>query len=492
MHVHFVGVSGTGMGALAMLYREQGHRVTGSDVAFDPPMGPALRELGVECMVGYDAAQLAGAELVIVGNAIRRDNVEAARARDASMNAVSMSGALRTTFLAGRRALVVTGTHGKTTTSAMCAWILHEAKLEPGYFIGGLPKNLPSGAAAGSSKRRLAAGAAPAPFVVEGDEYDAVYWEKRPKFFDYVGGGGPEGRDVVILTSIEHDHIDIYPDAAGYEAQFAELVAKLSPQSFLVADARDPLVRRVAAKAPCEVAYYALEGDDTGDVTPTWLGAPAGDATASGEDTLRKPSFDVFASGTSCGRFTLDIPGRHNVRNALAAVAASVSGFAVPLEDARRAMLSFRGVRRRQDLVTQARGVFVYDDFAHHPTAVRETLHALRERHARGRLFVAFEPRSATAVRSLHQVEYERAFDAADRVFLAPLGRAHVPENERLDLARLARGIGERATLATHAEILEALAREAKPNDIVAFFSNGAFGSIVATFAASLAAGDHS
>lgn len=483
MHVHLVGVSGTGMGALAMLYREQGHRVTGSDVAFDPPIGPALTAAGVECFHGYDAKHLDPApDLTIVGNAIRRDNPEAAFLREASLKAVSMSGALRESFLANRRALIVTGTHGKTTTSAMCAWILHQAKLEPGYFIGGLPKNLPSGATAGSTRRRLSAQDARAPFVVEGDEYDAVYWDKKPKFFDYVGASD---RDVVILTSIEHDHIDIYPDPAVYEAQFKAMVERIPEAGFLVADARDPLVRRVAAYAKCEVAFYAVEGDDTAEVTPTWLATPAGVASSALESGtgLRTPTFDVFASGTSCGRFTLDIPGRHNVRNALASIAACVTGFRVPLEEARRAIAQFQGVRRRQDLVNTRDGIFVYDDFAHHPTAVRETLCALRDRHVLGRLFVAFEARSATAVRSLHQVEYERAFDSADRVFLAPLGRANIPEAERLDLARLARGIGDRATLASHEEILAALASEAKADDVVLFLSNGAFGGIVRTFA---------
>ena len=214
MRVHLVGVSGTGMGQLALLLRDAGHDVSGSDTAFDPPMGPALEAAGIRCLHGFDAAHIeAGLDRVVVGNAIRKENPEAVRAVELDLMRDSMSGTLREHFLVGpppRRPLVVAGTHGKTTTSSMCAWILHEAGLEPGFFIGGLPKTFPSGAAIGSTKRKLVTGttgtrAKPAPFVVEGDEYDAVYWNKKPKFFDYVGIGRD---DVAMITSIELDHID--------------------------------------------------------------------------------------------------------------------------------------------------------------------------------------------------------------------------------------------------------------------------------------------
>jgi UDP-N-acetylmuramate: L-alanyl-gamma-D-glutamyl-meso-diaminopimelate ligase len=240
MHVHFIGVSGTGMGALAMLFRERGARVTGSDVAFDPPIGPALAAAGIACLKGYDAAHLEPApDLVVVGNAIRRDNPEALFAEARDLARTSMSGALREHFVAGRRPVVACGTHGKTTTSAMCAWLLHSADLNPGYFIGGLPKNFASGAAIGRVSRSLLGGAPgkPAPFVIEGDEYDAVYWRKEPKLLDYLGVGGD---DVAILTSVEHDHIDIYPDSASYEAAFATALAKMPEGGRLFVDAGQP------------------------------------------------------------------------------------------------------------------------------------------------------------------------------------------------------------------------------------------------------------
>jgi UDP-N-acetylmuramate: L-alanyl-gamma-D-glutamyl-meso-diaminopimelate ligase len=481
VRVHLVGVSGTGMGALAALFVERGDEVSGSDVAFDPPIGPELERLGVRCRQGYEAAHVeeARADLVIVGNAIRRGNAEAEAAERLGLRRTSMSSALREHFLAGRRPLVVAGTHGKTTTSAMGAWILSRAGFEPGWFIGGIPKGLGAGAAVGTTRVRPDRGRAP--FVVEGDEYDAVYWHKQPKFLDYAGVA-PD--DVAIVTSIEHDHVDIYPDVPSYEAAFGALATQMPPGGLVACDARDARVRAVVgARTRARVTWYALEHDDTGGVTPAWLGAPAG----AGPGGVQQ--FDVFFGGSSCGRFTLRVPGLHNVRNALGAVAACVEGFGVSPADARTHLASFEGVRRRQDLVGEPGGVRVYDDFAHHPTAVDETLRALRARHPEGVLWVAFEPRSATACRALHQDAYARAFGAADRVLLAPLGRTNVPEPERLDLARLAREVGDKARAMPSVDaIVERLADEAKPGDTVALFSNGSFGGAQDKLLAALAA----
>jgi UDP-N-acetylmuramate: L-alanyl-gamma-D-glutamyl-meso-diaminopimelate ligase len=472
MRVHLVGVSGTGMGALAALLRAAGHEVSGSDIAFDPPIGPTLEAAGVRCLRGYDAAhveQLPLPDLVVVGNAIRRTNPEAEAAERLGLERASMSGALRTHFLEGRRALVVAGTHGKTTTSSMCAWLLERGGFEPGWFIGGLPKGLPAGAAIGST--RIRPGRGRAPFVVEGDEYDAVYWQKRPKFIDYIGVA-PD--DVAIVTSVEHDHVDIYPDAASYEAAFRDFVRAVPPAGLVICDARDARARAIVqAEARARVEWYALERDDTGDVLPTWLGAPATYDGAGGQ------AFDLYVGGSSLGRFALRVPGSHNIRNAIAAIAACASGFGASVNEARASLASFEGVRRRQDLLGEPGGVRVYDDFAHHPTAVDETLRALRARHPHGTLWVAFEPRSATACRALHQREYERAFDAADRVLLAPLGRTNVPENERLDLGRLAGALGPKAAAAPDvASIIDRIAEGARPGDTVALLSNGAFGGI--------------
>jgi UDP-N-acetylmuramate: L-alanyl-gamma-D-glutamyl-meso-diaminopimelate ligase len=471
MRVHLVGVSGTGMSALAILLREAGEDVSGSDVAFDPPVGPMLRALGIECMAGYDAAHLeARPDLVVVGNAIRRTNPEAEAAVALGLAQTSMSGALRARFLARRRPLVVAGTHGKTTTSAICAWLLWRAGYEPGWFIGGIPKGLPASAAIGSTRISPAHGRAP--FVVEGDEYDAVYWHKQPKFFDYVGIGRD---DVAIVTSVEHDHVDIYPDVASYEAAFRTFVRSVPEGGLVVCDARDPRAREIAMReSRARVSFYALERDDTRGVTPSWSAAPAAGLSDAAQ------AFDLFAGGVACGRFSLRVPGDHNIRNAVAAIAACAEGFGASVTELREHLASFEGVRRRQDLLGEPGGVRVYDDFAHHPTAVDETLRALRARHRGGALWVAFEPRSATACRALHQEAYARAFGAADRVLLAPLGRVDLPAGDQLDLPRLARALGAKAqVMPSVAAIVGRLVNDAGPGDTIAVLSNGAFGGMV-------------
>jgi UDP-N-acetylmuramate: L-alanyl-gamma-D-glutamyl-meso-diaminopimelate ligase len=489
MHVHFVAVAGTGMGALAGLFKAMGHRVSGSDTAFYPPMGPALERWGIELMQGFDPKHLEPRpDLVVVGNVCRPHNVEARAAIDGGMPTTSMAHALRDHVLRGRSPLVVAGTHGKTTTSAMCAHLLARAELDPGFLIGGIPKNFgvsfraPSAgtrslplADRGARKRAV-------PFVVEGDEYDTAFFEKTPKFWHY----RPE---VAIVTSIEHDHIDIYPDEASYEAAFRGFVDRLPDSGLLVAAAHDPRVREIAKAAGAEVLYYALDGDETGSAPPHFLACPV-DANAEGQ------TFDLFVGGVAAGRGALPVPGRHNLRNALAALTAVSAGYGVELRVALAALATFEGVARRQDLLFRARGVSVYDDFAHHPTAVRETLAALRAKHPKGALFAVFEPRSATACRSLHQADYESAFDAATRVVLSPLGRSDIPEAERLDLDRIVRALVARGVRASRApsvdSIVETLAAEAEPGDTIALLSNGAFGGIYEKLRASLTASEAS
>ena len=447
------------MGALATLFRARGLRVTGSDVGFDPPIGPALREAGVECMTGYDASHLEPApDLVVIGNAIRKDNAEARAAEERGLARTSMSGALREHFLKGRRPVVVCGTHGKTTTSSLSAWVLARAKLEPGFFIGGIPKSFGVGAQIGYAERSLTK--KPAPFVVEGDEYDAVYWHKQPKFYDYVGVASD---DVAIVTSIEHDHIDIYPTERAYEDAFIGLFERVPEKGLVIVDISQARALELARKhAKARVVTYGL------DPSAEWSGVIASDG-----------SFDVFAGGSACGRFAMSLPGAHNVRNALAAIAMAAEGFGVAPSVAKAALASFEGVKRRQELLGEPGGVFVYDDFAHHPTAVDETLRALRKRHPTGSLVAIFEPRSATACRNIHQDAYVHAFDAADRVLLAPLGRTNIPETERLDLAKLARELGSKARAAASVDdIVKDVVSTAKRGDVIAVLSNGAFGGI--------------
>jgi UDP-N-acetylmuramate: L-alanyl-gamma-D-glutamyl-meso-diaminopimelate ligase len=443
-------------------------------------------------VTGFDAKHLdPRPDLVIVGNVCRKDNVEARAAIDGKMNVTTMPHALVDHVIApaGCSPLVVAGTHGKTTTSAMAAWLLEAGGKKPGFFIGGLPKNFPASfrlppppeakplrlnVTPDQDEARAAfVHAEPrftkTPFVVEGDEYDTAFFEKTPKFWHYRA-------EVAIVTSIEHDHIDIYPTEASYLDAFREFLRRMPPSGLVVAAANERHVVELArASASCRVAYYALEGDDTDGVQPEWLGAP-------GMIIDGKQEFDLYIGGVACGRMRTSSPGVHNVRNAVAAIAAAAEGYGAPVRELIRAISTFEGVRRRQDLIGEVGGVRVYDDFAHHPTAVTETLRALRAKHPAGKLFAVFEPRSATACRALHQVAYGDAFRAADRVIIAPLGRTNIPEEERLDVPRLVAAIGKGGTSAAAPADVDAivalLVDEAKNGDTIALLSNGAFGGI--------------
>jgi UDP-N-acetylmuramate: L-alanyl-gamma-D-glutamyl-meso-diaminopimelate ligase len=482
MHIHVIAVAGTGMGALAGLLVELGHTVSGSDTAFDPPIGPELEAWGVRCLRGFDPRNLEPRpDLVVVGNVCRPDNVEARAAIDAGLEVTHIAGALARFALVGTSPLVVAGTHGKTTTTALAAWLLDQTGYNPGFLIGGLPKGFARGFRAAKTARRLTSSERPerrAPFVIEGDEYDTAFFEKTAKFLHYA----PE---VAIVTSIEHDHVDIYPTLASYLEAFARFIALVPKHGLIVANAADAhVVRLVEQHARATVAWFALGDEPTHGMPPHWLAAPAG-SDAGGQ------AFDLYAGGVACGRLALPLPGRHNLKNAVAALGAAAQGFGARLADLGPALAAFAGVRRRQDLIGTPRGVLVYDDFAHHPTAVRETLAALRARHPSGRLFAVFEARSATACRRMHQDEYAVSFDAADDVLLPPLGRTNLAPEEALDLDRLTASLKERGKRAQRYASVEAIvdevAREARAGDVVALLSNGAFGGIHAKVLSRLA-----
>ncbi|HEV8246978.1 MAG TPA: Mur ligase family protein [Polyangiaceae bacterium] len=472
MHVHIIAVAGTAMGSLAGLLADLGHEVSGSDIAFDPPMGPALESWGVRCLSGFDPSHLEPRpDLVVIGNVCKNDNPEVRAAIDGGLSYTHVAGALQRFVLEGCSPLVVAGTHGKTTTTALAAFLLDRAGFAPGFLIGGLPKNFEKSFRTPGA-RRLRVGTRPGrrtPFVIEGDEYDTAFFEKTAKFLHY----RPE---VAIVTSIEHDHIDIYPTLESYLDAFRKFVALVPEDGLVVANGADPLVVEVVRQAArAEVSWFALSDETLQGVAPHWLAAPAGS-----DDKAQ--AFDLFAGGVACGRFALSAPGRHNLKNALAAIAACAQGFGARLVDLGQPLTSFGGVRRRQDLIGTPRGVFVYDDFAHHPTAVRETLLALRGRHPGGRLFAIFEPRSATACRRMHQREYSESFDAADHVIFAPLGRDKLAPDEALDLDLLVSELRLRGREAERkpdvVAIIERLRELCQPGDTVALLSNGAFGGI--------------
>ena len=460
MHVHLIGVCGTGMGSLAGLLRSAGHRVTGSDVAFYPPMGDALRGWGIETRSGYDPAHLQPSpDLVVVGNVCRPDNPEARAAISAGLRYCSMASAIEELFLKEREPYVLAGTHGKTTTTALLAYLLQAAGRKPGFFIGGIPLDF------AESFRAAPVGH---PFVIEGDEYDSAFFEKRPKFWSY--------RPLyTAISAVEHDHVDIYPDLESYRAAFTGFIDRIAEPGLLVAFAGDPVVRDLAERAHCRVVTQALSDDDCDALEPAWRAVPVYSSEAG-------QRFDLLVDGRRESRMDLRLTGDHNLRNALAALALAHLGAGVPLAELGRALPGFRGVNRRQQLRGTPGGVRIYDDFAHHPTAVAETLRGMRKRHANGKLIAIFEPRSATASRRLHQQSYPEAFSPADRVFLAPVGRPEITPEQRLDLEAM---VEEIRTSNRHAEapgsieaIVERVARLAEPGDTVVAMSNGPFGGI--------------
>jgi UDP-N-acetylmuramate: L-alanyl-gamma-D-glutamyl-meso-diaminopimelate ligase len=410
---------------------------------------------------------------VVIGNLCRSNNPEARFAIDSGLPYTHIGGALQRFVLPGTRPVVVAGTHGKTTTSALTAGLLEAAGLKPGFLIGGVPQGLDRSfrappVAAGAAPRSLLQPRSRPPFVIEGDEYDTAFFEKTAKFLHY-------SAELVVLTSIEHDHIDIYPTLADYLHPFERLIAELPESGLVVANAADEhVVRIVREHAHSSVIWYALEGQETFGVAPHWLVAPAA-ADGSGS------SFDLFLGGVAVGRWVTPLMGRHNLANVAAALALATHGFGVEPSSLRLPLSTLRGAARRQDLLGAPAGVFVYDDFAHHPTAVRETLLGFRGRHPRGKLFAVFEPRSATACRNLHQDVYPEALAVADVVLLAPCAR-ELPADQALDVPRVAREVAERGRAAGYYtsvdEIVRTLTEQAQAGDVIAVLSNGTFGGI--------------
>lgn len=451
-HVHVLGVCGTGMGTFAGLLRERGYEVTGSDTGAYPPMSTSLAAWGVSVREGYSPANLEPTpDLVVVGNVIRRDNPEAAAVRRRGLPHTSFPDAFAGLFLGDRQPIVVVGTHGKTSTTSLIAWLLADTGANPGFLVGGIPRNFP---------RSFAAGAPPW-FVIEGDEYDTAYFDKGPKFLHY----RPQH---AVLTSVEFDHADIYRDLAHVTRAFERFVALLPPDGSLTVCGHDPRAVAVARGARCRVETYGTEeGHD-------WR---ALDVTAGPDGTrfsLRTPG------GAIVGPFESPLAGRHNLHNAVAALAVALRTGASAGALA-RALPRFEGIRKRQEVKGVARGVTVVDDFAHHPTAVRETVAALRQRYPAARLWAVYHPESNTARRRIFQDEYATAFDAAD---CAVVARAFVKNDrlapeEKLDVPALVAALRARGKQAWGdldvAGIVALLVREARAGDVVLAMSGRDF-----------------
>jgi len=449
------------MAPLACLLQEQGHRVRGADGPLYPPMSTLLEAAGIRPHAGWDPAHLDPApDLVVVGNAVPRDNPEAREVERRGLAKLSMPEALARFFLAGRRPLVVAGTHGKTTTTALAAWVWSRSGADPGYLVGGVPLGLPASFRAGGGPR----------FIVEGDEYNAAYFDRGPKFLHYRA-------ETLILTGVEHDHADLYPEPAALHAAYRELLARLPPEGLAIVCGDDPdAVALARAAARCRVVTYGLGA--AGAAPPEV--APLGPV----EETAGGCRFRVADAEAGEVEIRLALAGRHNAENALAVWAAARAD-GLPAAAVAAALASFRGVKRRQEELGTAAGVTVIDDFAHHPTAVRRTLEALAGRygvHDGGgrRLVACFEPRSLTAGRAHLAAAYVGAFAAAGAVLLAPVFHARrLGPDQLLDLEALAadlRGRGLDAHACASTDDLLARALElARAGDVLVTMSSGSF-----------------
>ena len=454
--VHLIGICGTAMATLAALLKHRGFEVSGSDEKVYPPMSDFLAAEGIPIAEGYRAAHInVSLDLVVIGNAISRGNPELEAVLDQKIRYVSLPEALRDHFLWQARSIVIAGTHGKTTTSSIAGWLLTHGGANPTVFIGGIARNF------GTSGSSYRIGTPQGPFVIEGDEYDSAFFDKTAKFLKYL----PE---IAVINNIEFDHADIYADLDAVRLAFRRLV-NLVPRSGLTllgADSSD-------AAALADRAHSRVQTFGT-SATADWR---AIDIASERQQT----TFRVLEQGADRGVFRLSLPGVHNVRNSLAGIAVGRE-LGIPFDALRAGLTAFLGVKRRLEVVGSARDVVVYDDFAHHPTAVAETIGALKSAEPDRRIWAVFEPRSASSCRRVFQDDFAEAFARADEVVIASVFRSTLPPDERLSEDRLVSDLRRRGVAARHLpgvdEIVEAVAAESKAGDLVLIMSNGGFGGI--------------
>ena len=463
------------MGSFAGLLKAAGYDVRGSDQGVYPPMSEKLAEWKIPVSSPYAAENLDPApDLVVVGNVVRKDNVEATAMRDRHLQHASFPATLGDLFLSKRQSLVVAGTHGKTTTCTLLAWTLLAAGRDPGWLIGGVPAGDDHGM---KESFRLGAPGPLSPFVVEGDEYDTAYFDKGPKFLHYV----PK---TLMCTSLEYDHADIYPNVGAIIGRFSEVMSLVPPAEeggHIVMWADEPNLKKARAEGmvKARITTYAERASDDG----LTANVTARDVV----DNESGLSFTVVVDQIPQGTFKVPMSGHHSLQNALgvyAVVSAATGGIGLSNDEIRDAFVGFPGVKRRMEVRGERDGVVVVDDFAHHPTAVRTTIEGARTKYAGRPLWAIFEPRSATSCRKIFQDDYARAFDAADKVLLAPPGRALDPEIA-LDVPQLAddlRARGKDAEAFSSIEEILLVARASAPRGmggaVLLVMSNGAFGGI--------------
>jgi len=452
--IHLIGVCGTAMATLAALLKHRGHDVSGSDEHVYPPMSDFLAGERIQVLEGYRPEHVAGAlDFVVVGNAISRGNAELEAVLDRGVRYRSLPETIRDEWLWNAQSIVIAGTHGKTTTTALAGWLLTAAGADPTVLIGGIARNFGNDGAS----YRVGKGAA---FVIEGDEYDSAYFDKTAKFLKYLPG-------IAVINNIEFDHADIYADLDEIRLAFRRLLNLVPRGGLTLLGVDSPDAAALAAHARSRVQTFGLSS------TAEWRGVDVRVA-----DVTR---FRVSHGGKDLGEFSMGLLGDHNVRNTLAAIAIGVD-LGLDIEALRKGLADFKGVKRRLEVVGEARGVTVYDDFAHHPTAVDETLKAVRRASPGRRIWAIFEPRSASSCRRIFQDDFARAFAGADEVVIASVFRSTLPPEERLSESRLVDDLSAQRVRARHLPdvdaIVDAVSNEARAGDLVVVMSNGGFGGI--------------
>jgi UDP-N-acetylmuramate: L-alanyl-gamma-D-glutamyl-meso-diaminopimelate ligase len=447
-HFHFIGICGTAMGSTALALRQLGHTVTGSDNAVYPPMSTLLAEQGIKVMNGYHAENLPeGAQVFVVGNAISRGNVELEAVLEHKLPYTSMAELLKHEVIQGKRSFVVTGTHGKTTTTSMLTWILEHAGSEPGFMIGGVPENFEVGARFNRNPH----------FVIEGDEYDTAYFDKRSKFLHYL----PE---CAIINNVEFDHADIFRDLDDILLSFRRMTLLVPRNGLVLMNGDDDNALSLKPTCPAPVRTVGLSEHCDDRIVITVAGPDHSDFTINGVP------------------FTVPMNGEFNVRNAAMAICAARFG-GVSDDEIRSALVEFKGVFRRQTVRGEKNGITIIDDFGHHPTAIRETLRGFRSKYPSSRLWAVFEPRSNTSRRKVLQQALIEALCAADGSVLAPVfAPEKVPQDQRLDVEHVAASVvaagRECWAEPTTEAIIQRLVQQTRSGDVIVVFSNGGFDGI--------------
>jgi UDP-N-acetylmuramate: L-alanyl-gamma-D-glutamyl-meso-diaminopimelate ligase len=448
-----MGICGTGMASLAGMLKHKGYRVTGSDQNVYPPMSLFLEKLSIPVISGYRAENLSPApDLVIVGNVITRLNIEAVELSRLKLPYLSFPQALKHFAFKSKRSVVISGTHGKTTTSSLAAWVLEKAGMDPGFMIGGIPLNF-------QSNFKLGKGDC---FVIEGDEYDTAFFDKGPKFLHYDPW-------VTILTSIEFDHADIYRDLDHVIENFRKLIHLVPQEGLLIANSDDPVVMAEIKGATCPVITYGFSDEARFTAVDVIVD----------EDSTR---LTVLKDGEKYLSASTPLYGNHNISNLLSVIAMA-DFLGIPAKPLADAAATFEGIKRRQELIGEKQGVIILDDFAHHPTAVRETVAAVKEKYKDRRLIAVFEPRSNSSRRNIFQDQYVSSFEAADLVMIPePPMMEKIPPEERFSSKRLTEDLEKKGKPAFYFsdtnQLLEAMVSKSRTNDIFLIMSNGGFDNI--------------